>query len=37
MIALKITAIWVLFDLVVFLPLWIAVHGGIRDAAGGSR
>jgi hypothetical protein len=31
MIALKVAAIWLLFDLVVFLPLWIAAHGGLRD------
>lgn len=29
--ALKILIAWVLFDLVVFLPLWVAAHGGIRD------
>jgi hypothetical protein len=30
-LALKITVIWLLFDLVVLLPLWIAAHGGIRS------
>jgi hypothetical protein len=30
MIALKILGIWLAFDAFVFLPLWIAIHGGLR-------
>jgi hypothetical protein len=33
MTALKILGIWIAFDLFVFLPLWIAAHGGLRDGA----
>jgi hypothetical protein len=29
-ILLKILAVWVLFDLFVFLPLWIAAKGGVK-------
>ena len=28
---LKWLGIWVLADVFVFLPLWIAAHGGLRD------
>jgi hypothetical protein len=30
MIALKILGIWFFISFFVFLPLWIAAHGGLR-------
>ena len=33
MTVLKILGIWFAFDVFVFLPLWIAVRGGLRDAS----
>jgi hypothetical protein len=30
-LVLKVAAVWLLADLVVFLPLWIAAHGGVRS------